>query len=183
LIEAFNKYDPHVGTKFISFVVWYVRRALNTFVSDDDLIRIPIALKANVSKKRRLNETEYTEREDHAKEVMANLKQSVKASKEDDNDSISNEAPDVSSDGIAELEHDNMKDTLWKMLENSLDSKELYIMRYSFGLKDDVILPAADIAANLNMKKNEFQKIKKAAYEKIAKNKEFYSLLKETVNS
>lgn len=183
LIEAFNKYDPHVGTKFISFVVWYVRRALNTFVSDDDLIRIPIALKANVSKKRRLNETEYTEREDHAKEVMESLKQSINGSKDDDQDGFNNEAPDVSSESIAELEHENMKDTLWKMLENSLDKKELYIMRYSFGLKDDIILPSADIAANLNMKKTEFQKIKKAAYEKIVKNKEFYRLLKETVNS
>lgn len=183
LIEAFNKYDPHVGTKFISFVVWYVRRALNTFVSDDDLIRIPIALKANVSKKRRLNETEYTEREDHAKEVMESLKQSINGAKDDDHDGFNNEAPDVGSEGIAELEHENMKDTLWKMLENSLDKKELYIMRYSFGLKDDIILPSADIAANLNMKKTEFQKIKKAAYEKIVKNKEFYRLLKETVNS
>lgn len=183
LIEAFNKYDPHVGTKFISFVVWYVRRALNTFVSDDDLIRIPIALKSNVSKKRRLNQTDYTEREGHANEVMSNLKQSIRTSKDDNPDSVYNEAPDLNSDGIEELEHDNMKDALWKMLETSLDSKELYIMRYSFGLKDDVVLPAADIAANLNMKKAEFQKIKKAAYEKIAKNKEFYSLLKETVNS
>jgi RNA polymerase sigma factor (sigma-70 family) len=183
LIEAFNKYDPHVGTKFISFVVWYVRRALNTFVSDDDLIRIPIALKSNVSKKRRLNQTDYTEREGHANEVMSNLKQSIKSSKDENPDSVYNEAPDLNSDGIEELEHDNMKDALWKMLETSLDSKELYIMRYSFGLKDDVVLPAADIAANLNMKKAEFQKIKKAAYEKIAKNKEFYSLLKETVNS
>ena len=161
LIEAFNKYDPHVGTKFISFVVWYVRRALNTFVSDDDLIRIPIALKSNVSKKRRLNQTDYTEREGHANEVMSNLKQSIRTSKDDNPDSVYNEAPDLNSDGIEELEHDNMKDALWKMLETSLDSKELYIMRYSFGLKDDVVLPAADIAANLNMKKAEFQKIKK----------------------
>jgi RNA polymerase sigma factor (sigma-70 family) len=183
LIEAFHKYDPHVGTKFISFVVWYVRRALNTFVSDDDLIRIPIALKAKVSKKHRLNETEFTEREGHAREVMANLKQYVKSTKEDDQDGSNTDVPYIGSDGISDIEHDNMKNALWKMLENSLDSKELYIMRYSFGLKNDVILPAADIAANLNMKKTEFQKIKKAAYEKILKNNEFYSLLKDTVNS
>lgn len=183
LIEAFHKYDPHVGVKFISFVVWYVRRALNTFVSDDDLIRIPIALKSRVYKKRRCDNPEFTAREDHAKDVIDNVKAAFRDADDPVNGCSAPEDVDGCPEGVAEFEKADMKSALWKMLEASLDKTELYIMRYSFGLKDDIVLPSANIAENLKLKKGEFQKIKKTAYEKILQNREFYGLLKETVNS
>ena len=181
LVEAFNKYDPSVGIKFISFAVWYIRRSLKTYVSNDDLIRIPIALKHSVSTKRRHNDVNYTERESIADLVMSNIKQSTSAS-DSDVDDASEEAEDTYHDTVAELETDNMKSVMWRMLKKTLTENELYIIKYSFGLDGGVSLPASDIAGNLNMKKTEFQKVKKSAYEKVRSNEELYTILLDAVN-
>lgn len=182
LVEAFNKYDPSVGIKFISFAVWYIRRALKTYVSNDDLIRIPIALKHSVSNKRRHVDAEYTERESIADLVMSNIKQAMSA-QDSETDDASEEAADTDHDTFSELETDNMKAVMWNMLEKTLTKDELYIIKYSFGLNGSVTLPASDIAGNLNMKKAEFQKIKKSAYEKVRANSELYDVLLDTVNA
>lgn len=183
LIEAFHKYDPTVGIKFISFAVYYIKRALYTCVSEDDLVRIPIALKSNVSKKKKnSDEDSMTDREKIAHSVMTNIRQAVGKTEDSEQESVESTA-DLVHDDIGDMEVDNLKDVLWNMLKKTLDDNELYIIQYSFGLKNDVILPARDIADNLNMKLSDFQKIKKAAYEKIRLNDVVYGILKETVNA
>lgn len=183
LIEAFHKYDPSIGTKFISFAVHYIKRALYTCVSTDDLVRIPIALKTNVAKKRKLGEEEaFSEREAHANSVMMNVRQAMAGNDESETDCHS-ETPDVIHDDIGDIETTNLKEVFWKMLQNSLTTQELYIVQYSYGLQDGVILPARDIATNLRMKQSDFQKVKKSAQEKMKKNKDLHNILLEVVNA
>ena len=112
---------------------------------------------------------------------MSNIKQSMSAS-DSDVDDASEEAEDTYHDTVAELETDNMKSVMWRMLKKTLTENELYIIKYSFGLDGGVSLPASDIAGNLNMKKTEFQKVKKSAYEKVRSNEELYTILLDAVN-
>lgn len=185
LIEAFHHYEKDSKIKFISFAVWYLERALYTAVSENDLIRIPIALKTSVTKKRKANDIdELNEREAMANNVIANLRVNpIADGDESEDDSRKNEIADVSSNGYSDIDVDNLKDVLWNMLKMTLSDNELYIIKYSFGLKDDIILSAKDIATNLHMKQSEFQKMKKGAYEKIQENDVLYGILKETVNA
>lgn len=46
LLHAVDKYDPSVGVKFISFAIWYIKRALNTYSA----VMVPIVRKSNVTK-------------------------------------------------------------------------------------------------------------------------------------
>ena len=58
LIEAAHRFDPNRGAKFISWAVWWIRRAIRTALSDQTfVVRLP------VSQFKRMREVKATERD------------------------------------------------------------------------------------------------------------------------
>lgn len=41
MTEAFDKYDIESGNRFCTFAVWYIRRAINGFINNEDMLVVP----------------------------------------------------------------------------------------------------------------------------------------------
>ena len=192
LIEAINSYEPQVGVRFLSYAVWFIRRNMNAFVMNGDML-----IKKSNYRKTTYKITKYknkyfaqngvypTEGEiiDMLKnEYNMDIKNygdvldlsisSVSTSYNDDDKSAFENTPifvnktsiDNAYDDASSIEYDN---EIINHLIKRLNDREKKIILMSYGIGYEYPIHVDDIGEMLNLTTERVRQIKKTAIEKM----------------
>ncbi len=180
LNEAIDKYEPNRGFKFMTFAVWYIRRAMNYYLTDTKNIinrtnNLKIAKKID-----KFKQTFYTKegRYPSETEIMENLKTkhhidvksisdvydisvasiSESASSDDsdftiENETVFNEKTSTDNEYEKDIQKDYAKEIIARLLK-TLSVSEVRILSMYFGLNGKVAMSTEDIADEMGIKAN-----------------------------
>lgn len=180
LNEAIDKYEPNRGFKFMTFAVWYIRRAMNYYLTDTKNIinrtnNLKIAKKIDKFKQtfytkegRYPSETEIMEnlKTEHHIDVksisdvydisVASISESASSDESDftiENETVFNEKTSTDNEYEKDIQKDYAKEIIARLLK-TLSVSEVRILSMYFGLNGKVAMSTEDIADEMGLKIN-----------------------------
>lgn len=178
LLEAFNKFDYHTGTKFGSFAVYEVRRHMDMLVNNMDMVRVPVMLRKRVLKDKKAGKSpdqfKYGRLADNA------LSEATSCSAPVGNDESERHATvgdTLVSSEFADTEHEMnlLSDQLRELMEDNLTAEENNLLRRLYGL-DGYEDSVSEISDECRIGKDSIRRIKKRALAKLRELKEISEL-------
>lgn len=168
MIEALSKYNPGRGIKFISFAIWEIRRHMELYVSNSDLVRIPVLTrKKAVNLKRSGMSADYGS---HAYMALSALQSpdSLDTPVGETGDECISDLIPADENYLAIRRDNNMKDVVALEMRRLLNSDEKNIINGSFNLSgcEGELSGVKDYAA---LSKARIREIKASALAKLRK--------------
>lgn len=166
MIEALSKYNPGRGIKFISFAIWEIRRHMELYVSNSDLVRIPVLTrKKAIGIKRTGRSAEYGS---HVYMAMSALQQPDSLDTpvgEAEDERISDLIP-ADNDYLTIQRDNNMNDVVALEMRRLLNPDERNVINGTFSLSgcDGELSKVKDYSA---ISKTRIREIKAAALAKL----------------
>lgn len=181
LVIAASKFDPHMGFKFISYAVWYIRREITEFLNKNSrVIRIPVNRINELSKvKQEMNKLEQVYGRDIFDVDLVDIglsENTVTNLINIDSMRISSLDSPISSDSdsgvlIDIIKDDNLEPTDYLLTNNDhsdvlgvllskLTSQQSYVIKESFGVGGEEPKTLGEIGVKLNMSKEGVRQIK-----------------------
>ena len=193
LMKAVEKYNPNMGTKFISYAYLWIRQSIrhsNKFFTSsisnvsyfvmerNNIRRRTINLLANELGREPTNEEiaqsmgiSTLELEKIEKTFEENI--SLTAPIHNGSDGVNSDLTlvDIISDDSVNVEEEVtfkvLCDDIWKILEEILTEKQLFVMRYRYGYFKNDCLSMQQVARMMNVSRQRVQQYEKASIEKV----------------
>ena len=186
LLNAIERYDAEKGYHFISYAVWWIRQAiLKAICEKSRMIRLPLN-RANelvqIEKARRFVQEGESEIKEvarlldmdpgHIEDLLAVSRDMVSLENplydERDSSTLGDfiEATKYSSPDALAMES-ALHDDIQQLLENNLDEKEAEVIRFRFGLGNEIPLSLKEIGDRFNLTKERIRQIEKKAIKRL----------------
>ena len=194
LIEAANRFEPSRGFKFISYGVWYVRRNINEYISQNSrTIRIPTNKVSKLNKMKKeidlleqINGRSVTINDLISEDNLElnfddiNLLMSIESmnvmsldsplSHDEDSNSMIDVIEDVSLEPTDHLVNDNDYKKIIAELIDELNDKQREVITLNYGLDGSLPLSLVDIGNKMNMSREGVRQVREKALRKIRVN-------------
>ena len=135
LLAAFEKYDPEMGIKFISFAVWQIRHRFSKYFDGIDMIRIPTHRKTELNKARKEGDVADFDEYIAFLHAMTQTPLSIDMPAGDDGEcTLADVLVDTQTKNFEkEVYRDNIKAVVNEALDDNLTEEEKAVIKSLFG--------------------------------------------------
>ncbi|MEK5442552.1 sigma-70 family RNA polymerase sigma factor [Fredinandcohnia sp. FSL W7-1320] len=194
LLKAAKKFDVSLGHQFSTYATWWIRQAITRAIADySTLIRVPVHYREKMNKFIRVenklwNELarpatilEISKEMDEPIEVIEELRFYISQSNLDSLDRLVGGDENTSLGQLVLDENSNMPDeeyyklelrnTISEVFQSNLTEREMQVLQYRFGFKNDETKTLEDIGKIFNLTRERIRQIEAKALRKLQKPK------------